>query len=162
MTETRFGTQAARERIRAAGYTVAQIAELTGAHESHLYGVLQGRIRPDLTVRRRLPEVLKVPIEELFTVEVLSAPPNHANPKQEPPARQRKRRVHLLREGQGEQVTLLWEPPHRGDTYEAADGGWVVWDAWRGGEEYYVKLRRPEVVRDSRNNWPLGTWPANA
>jgi hypothetical protein len=167
---TRFGPQPVREIIRKGKYSISMVAEMVGVREAHFVPALYGRIRPNMTVRERLPKVLGVPIEQLFTAEALSAPPNYANPRTEPaqsgargPYRPRPTiSVKILREedNEGAQVVTLVHPLVRGDVYRAVDGAWVVWDAWCAHTgQYHARLRRTSDLR--LEEWPFeAPWPA--
>lgn len=168
--ETRFGPQPAREVLRQGKHSIALVAGIMGVPESHLLPALYGRIRPNITVREKLPKIVGRPLEELFTAEALSAPPGRRNPEAEDAGRfgprgpyQRNRHVvvRLMREVSGAwaaEETLLRRALIRGEMYSADDGWWMVWDAWVADGQLYAKLRRVGDLRTEE--WPTGSWPA--
>jgi transcriptional regulator with XRE-family HTH domain len=56
------------------GRTVSAVARILGVGESHLHQALSGRVRPNHEVRRKLPEFVDVPLDELFTEDALGPP----------------------------------------------------------------------------------------
>lgn len=68
------GIQAARAVLRAQRYTTRQAAEAIGVDHGHLARAVSGRVRPSNEIRERLPELLGVPLEELFDSASLALP----------------------------------------------------------------------------------------
>lgn len=54
------------------GRTIIDVAELIGVKYSHLAKSLGGQVTPSKRVRDLLPIVLGVPLEELYTADVLA------------------------------------------------------------------------------------------
>jgi transcriptional regulator with XRE-family HTH domain len=71
---TRFGTQPGHQILVSQGRTISGVARVLRLHPAHLAQALQGRIRPNYEVRERLPDLLGVPLEELFTEDALQPP----------------------------------------------------------------------------------------
>ena len=69
-----FGRQPGRQVLREQRWSIARAAEAIGVSTGHLAQALYGRHRPNETVRERLPELLGVPLHDLFTETVLSKP----------------------------------------------------------------------------------------
>lgn len=68
---TRYGRQPARIIILEQGLFIRKVAEAINETDTHLYKALSGVIVPSPNVRKRLPELLGRPLEELFTPEAL-------------------------------------------------------------------------------------------
>ncbi|HZN70583.1 MAG TPA: helix-turn-helix transcriptional regulator [Micromonosporaceae bacterium] len=74
MSTTRFGRQPARDVIFLKRWSVVGLAAELGVKHAHLNQAIRGRVRPAPRLRERLPELLGVPLEELFTAEALERP----------------------------------------------------------------------------------------
>lgn len=70
----RWGLQPARAVLTQERWTVAAAADKIGVDRQHLMHALHGLIVPNPVVRRRLPELLGRPIEDLFTQAVINTP----------------------------------------------------------------------------------------
>jgi len=79
--DTRFGTQPAREILRARRLSIRDVAVALGVSPRHLYNALQGYITPRTEVRQKMPDLLGVPLEELFTPDVIALPFHYFGPK---------------------------------------------------------------------------------
>jgi transcriptional regulator with XRE-family HTH domain len=73
-TRTRFGTQAGHRILLIQGRTITGTARYLGVNQAHLYQALAGRCRPNAELRAKLPELLGVPLDELFTEDALRPP----------------------------------------------------------------------------------------
>jgi transcriptional regulator with XRE-family HTH domain len=71
MKPTRFGQQPCRALLREKGWSILQAAQEIGVTYPQLHYAMNGTTRPRPDVRERLPELLGVPLEELFTPEAL-------------------------------------------------------------------------------------------
>jgi hypothetical protein len=60
--------------LRRERYTIRLAAELIGVPESHLRIAVGGYARPMDAVREKLPTLVGVPLEELFTPAALAKP----------------------------------------------------------------------------------------
>lgn len=69
---SRYGVQPARRLVANRRETICQTADEVGVRCSHLMAALAGHTPPRDRVRERLPEVLGVPLEKLFTRDVLA------------------------------------------------------------------------------------------
>lgn len=65
-------TQPARQILRDQYLTITDAADRIGVPQGHLRAVLAGTVAPQRTVRERLPELLGVPLEDLFTQDLLA------------------------------------------------------------------------------------------
>jgi transcriptional regulator with XRE-family HTH domain len=72
--ETIFGTQPLRLVLFQQDITGTKVATDLDISYGHLRRVITGRCRPMDDVREKLPAYLGVPLEELFTPEVLAKP----------------------------------------------------------------------------------------
>jgi len=68
----RFGHQPARQALFDQRWSIARAATEIGVPVSHLGNCVYGKIVPSPGVRERLPRLLGVPLEELFTAEALA------------------------------------------------------------------------------------------
>lgn len=68
------GPQPLRAVLTKNRYTVRQAAAAINVDPLHLTNVIRGGARPCQAVRDRLPELLGVPLEELFTEDALLLP----------------------------------------------------------------------------------------
>lgn len=66
--------QPARALLRDQRYTTRQAAVAIDVEPGHLASVLAGHIRPHPVVRERLPELLGVPLEDLFDADRIDKP----------------------------------------------------------------------------------------
>lgn len=71
MRPTVYGRQPAQEKLRRAGLSTYDIARLYPVKRLHVYQSVSGMVRPSEQLREILVEVLKEPVEELFTEEAL-------------------------------------------------------------------------------------------
>lgn len=71
---TKFGVQPARRIFAEKCLVITGVAHQIGVGHQHLNRVVNGRTPPSDAVRERLPEFIGVPLEELFTPELLSTP----------------------------------------------------------------------------------------
>ncbi|MDN5744098.1 MAG: hypothetical protein L0H31_03135 [Nocardioidaceae bacterium] len=69
-----YRPQRACEALRTNPYTTCQAAEAIGIDHIHLGNNITGIVRPCPEVRERLPQLLAVPLEDLFDAELLSKP----------------------------------------------------------------------------------------
>ncbi len=60
--------------IKYQGRTISGLARTIGVQEHQVRAPLHGIIRPNAVVRERLPLILGVPLECLFTADALAAP----------------------------------------------------------------------------------------
>lgn len=74
MVPTRWGTQPSWTFCKQNGVNVSELAAKIGVTYAHLVSAITGRVRPNDRVREQLPKALGVPLERLFTTEVLSQP----------------------------------------------------------------------------------------
>lgn len=72
MVPTRWGTQPGWALCTQADHSIRKIADEIGVPYAHLGNALTGRIIPNDDVREKLPAFLGVPLEELFTSDVLA------------------------------------------------------------------------------------------
>ena len=70
----RFGEQPGRAVLLRQGCTITGTARVIGVQPSHLSQALRGRIKPNVRVRRQLPVLLGVPLDELFDEAMLKLP----------------------------------------------------------------------------------------
>lgn len=70
----RHGVQPAREVMYAQRWSTSKAAEAIEVPYIHLAATLMGKNRPRPEVIERLPKLLGVPVEELFTAEMLAEP----------------------------------------------------------------------------------------
>ena len=70
----RAGVQPLRAVLVAQRYTTRQAADAIGVDWVHLGGTIKGHIRPCQVIRDRLPELLGVPLEDLYTPDMLVLP----------------------------------------------------------------------------------------
>jgi hypothetical protein len=71
---SKFGRQPARMALRRERYTIKLAAEIIGVPESHLRIAVGGYARPMDAVREKLPVLVGVPLEDLFTPDALAKP----------------------------------------------------------------------------------------
>lgn len=71
---SRFGHQPARVLLRRRGHSLRQLAEQIGVSEKHFRDSVLGYTRPRPEVVAQLPALVSVPLEKLFTDEVLAKP----------------------------------------------------------------------------------------
>lgn len=64
--------QPVRRALILADMSVTQAAEKIGVTWSHLYATVIGRTTPSEVVRQRLPELLGIPLEELYDADLLA------------------------------------------------------------------------------------------
>ena len=77
-----WGPQPARRELRRQRWTCPQAAaQMDGVDTSQLQRAVAGRTRPTKEIRDQLPKLLGVPLEELFTPDILAKP---FNPKMNP------------------------------------------------------------------------------
>lgn len=76
MAPIRWPEQPARTYLQRERYSIPLAAQTIGVPESHLRNVLYGRTRPMEQVKTGLSELLGIPVEKLFTPEVLEKPYN--------------------------------------------------------------------------------------
>lgn len=69
---TRRPASPARLALYAKGLTIRQAADQIGVPFAHLANVLKGNATPNATVRERLPELLGVPLVDLFDTDLLA------------------------------------------------------------------------------------------
>jgi hypothetical protein len=69
---TRFGVQPAHKIIRDQQWTFPAVAKALDIPFPHLVRSVRGMTVPSPGLRERLPELLGVPLEELFTAEILA------------------------------------------------------------------------------------------
>lgn len=155
-TNTKYGVQPAKARLRASGLSVARAALAVGVTHAHLNGTIHGHIRPNHEVRERLPKVLGIPLDELFTTEILRDEPGAGR------GTPRRFLVHIQRQGTEvdgvypvEGVKDMERPPVRGESLTFSDGEWIVDDSWFDDGAFTVNLRRP---RDDERTWPRATF----
>jgi len=60
--------------MRAKRWSMREAAEQIGVRHQHLSGSVYGHVRPSEVVREKLPALLGVPLDELFTHDVLRVP----------------------------------------------------------------------------------------
>lgn len=73
--KTRFGAQPLYLILREQGRgTITEVARKIGVPERHLYNVVYGWTRPNDVVRDKLPELLGIPLREMFTADAVAAP----------------------------------------------------------------------------------------
>lgn len=70
----RAGTQPLRAILQAQRYTTRQAADAIGVDWVHLGSTIKGSIRPCQAIRDRLPALLGVPLEDLYTPDMLVLP----------------------------------------------------------------------------------------
>ena len=66
--------------MRFQGRATSAVARRIGVHEHQVGAALHGYIRPNAAVRERLPLILGVPLEMIFTEDALAAPVRQAEP----------------------------------------------------------------------------------
>ncbi|WP_169798565.1 helix-turn-helix transcriptional regulator [Piscicoccus intestinalis] len=66
--------QPARDILKQKRWTVAAAAREIGVSQTHLGNTVTGRNRPNDIVREKLPELLGVPLEELFYPDMIVIP----------------------------------------------------------------------------------------
>jgi hypothetical protein len=71
MRQTKFGEQPGKFMLRSRGISVAQAALDIRVKQAHLQSTLDGNICPSVDVRERLPQLLDVTLDKLFTKTVL-------------------------------------------------------------------------------------------
>ncbi len=71
----KYGIQPLGKELARQRWTVAAAARQLGVEYPQLYNAVTGRITPTIHLRNALPTLLDVPLEKLFTVEVLKATP---------------------------------------------------------------------------------------
>lgn len=71
---TNTGTQPGWQVLRDQARTIAGVARLIPVTPAHLKNALSGLTTPRPEVVERLPQILDVPLEQLFTEEALSRP----------------------------------------------------------------------------------------
>jgi hypothetical protein len=82
---TRFGPQPIRDAVWRAGWTHAAFRDLTGIKPSgHVAMAMNGRCPPNAELRRVAPQLLGLPLDQLFTPETLA---RVHQPKHRPRAR---------------------------------------------------------------------------
>jgi transcriptional regulator with XRE-family HTH domain len=69
---SRANPSALQTHIRATGRTIKSVAEELGISYAHLINVCYGKSTPCPTCREKLPEILGVPLKELFPAEMLA------------------------------------------------------------------------------------------
>jgi transcriptional regulator with XRE-family HTH domain len=69
---TDYGVQPSRSILLQQARTVAGVARLLQVSPQHLKNALSGLTPPRPEVRERLPEILGVPLEQLFTQSALT------------------------------------------------------------------------------------------
>ncbi len=62
------------DAIRASGLNLSKVAQQAGVSYLHVRQAARGCARPNLQLRAKLPEILGVPLEELFEPACLVAP----------------------------------------------------------------------------------------
>jgi transcriptional regulator with XRE-family HTH domain len=70
---SRYGVQPAREALARHGLSIAVAADTLGESRTHLNNTLLGRTPPCGRLRESLPALLDIPLEQLFTPEILNA-----------------------------------------------------------------------------------------
>ena len=74
MPEPRFGHQPIREAVWRAGYTHGEFADLLGVYpKTHVQSAMYGICPPSPKMRRASVQLLKMPLESLFTEDALAA-----------------------------------------------------------------------------------------
>lgn len=68
---TKWGKQPAYYILHLRDFTIRGAARAIDVPAVHLYQTLYGRIRPCPEVRERLPELLNLPLEDLFNADLL-------------------------------------------------------------------------------------------
>jgi len=68
---SKYGVQPAHAIIISQGRTVAGVARVCGIPRQHLSTAVRGMVLPSPDVKRELPRLLRVPLRDLFTPEVL-------------------------------------------------------------------------------------------
>jgi hypothetical protein len=69
----KFGPQPIREIVWKKGYSHAEFSELTGISPfRHVTAAMNGVVPPNEELRRLAPQLLSVPLEELFTPDSLA------------------------------------------------------------------------------------------
>lgn len=71
---SKYGEQPAYEIMRKQRWTIALASRETGIEYLHLWRAVRGDLRPSLDTRRRLSDLLEVPVERLFTEKALVRP----------------------------------------------------------------------------------------
>ena len=74
MVPEQFGRQPARDILKARGWSITAAAEELKENRSHLNAALLGRVPPCDALRESLPRMLGIPLEKLFTHELLALP----------------------------------------------------------------------------------------
>lgn len=69
---TKAQHQPAYEILRERGYSVPAAADALGENLSHLRNALNSRVPPCDRLRRTLPDLLDLPLEQLFTPDLLA------------------------------------------------------------------------------------------
>jgi hypothetical protein len=72
MAQGRFGFQPARVELFKQRKSIHAAAAEIGCSPKHLENVVRGRTHPSSLVRILLPEILGVPLEDLFTKDILA------------------------------------------------------------------------------------------
>lgn len=68
-----LGHQPLRAVMKEQRWHVSTLSEELGVSYSHLFNVMRGKTPPSPYLRRRLPEVLGVPLADLFTAAALAS-----------------------------------------------------------------------------------------
>lgn len=71
---TRYGEQPVRALLRARGMTLKQVSVTTGIGYSTLYAAVTGVVRPNDTIRDKVPACLGTQLEDCFTSESIKHP----------------------------------------------------------------------------------------
>jgi transcriptional regulator with XRE-family HTH domain len=71
MVPTKYGVQPAKAILFKKKMTAARASREIQVDQKHLTNALTGRVRPRPEVRERLPLLLNVPLEQLFTEQAL-------------------------------------------------------------------------------------------
>lgn len=71
---SRHGVQPARAFLQARRFTTRQAADAIRVDLTHLASAIGGHVRPCQAVRDRLPNLLGVPLQDLFSEEALRLP----------------------------------------------------------------------------------------
>lgn len=79
MTASRYGRQPLGDKMHEQRWTITRLAKDHDFDALHLKYVVSGVVRPNMDIRERIPDILGVPLEDLFTAEALK-PPNTGNP----------------------------------------------------------------------------------
>ena len=80
MQGQKYGDQPAVEVIYDQRWTYTRLALELGVTHKHLYAACRGVTTPSDVLRKRLPEVLGVPLADLYTAESLTAVPQVKGP----------------------------------------------------------------------------------